>query len=57
MTRRDPGSIPNPKDAVENALHHWVCAATGDVAQQRLTAAQQAIAANWMTAEQQLGIT
>jgi hypothetical protein len=53
----EAGSIPNPKDAVENALHRWVCAATGTEAQQRLTAAQQAIAANWMTAEQALGIT
>jgi hypothetical protein len=53
----EAGTIPNPKDAVENALHHWVCAATGTEAQQRLTAVQQAIAANWMTAEQTLGIT
>ena len=51
------GPIPNPKDAVENALHRWVCAVTGTEAETRLHAAQQAIAANWMTAEHNLGIT
>ena len=42
---------PNPKDKVENALHAAVC--DGRV---RLTAAQNAIAANWQTAEQVLGL-
>jgi hypothetical protein len=43
---------PNPKDQVENALHAAVC--DGRVT---LTAAQNAIASNWLTAEQTLGIT
>ena len=42
---------PNPKDKVENALHAAVCA--GRVT---LTAAQDAIASNWLTAEKKLGI-
>lgn len=46
------GSLPNPKDAVENALHTAVCAH-----KVTLAAAQQAIASNWMTAEQVLGLT
>ena len=41
----EPGSIPNPKDSVENRLHAEVCA--GRIT---LDAAQQAIAANWTTA-------
>jgi hypothetical protein len=41
----EPGSIPNPKDKVENRLHDEVCA--GKVT---LAAAQQAIATNWTTA-------
>jgi len=45
------GKIPNPKDSVENALHKAVCA--GKVS---LTAAQQAIAVDWQTAESVLGI-
>ena len=53
----EAGPIPNPKDAVENALPRWVCAVTGTEAETRLHAAQQAIAANWMTAEHNLGIT
>ena len=40
----EPGSIPNPKDAVENALHAKVCAG-----QMTLAAAQLAIATNWTT--------
>jgi hypothetical protein len=44
------GPIPNPKDAVENQLHAWVCQATGAVAEQRLHDAQIAIAADWLTA-------
>lgn len=48
---------PNPKDKVENALHAWVCAATGKAAQDRLAKAQLAIAGNWVTAEKVLGIS
>ena len=53
----EPPGVPNPKDSVENALHRWVCAASGDVAQERLTDAQKAIASNWTTAEQVLGVS
>lgn len=45
------GSVPNPKDKVENALNHAVCA--GKVS---LAAAQDAIASNWLTAEARLKI-
>jgi hypothetical protein len=45
------GSIPNPKDKVENALNHAVC--DGKVS---LAAAQNAIASDWLTAEKRLGI-
>lgn len=45
------GKIPNPKDKVEDALNHAVC--DGRV---RLAAAQNAIAADWLTAEARLGI-
>ena len=45
------GSLPNPKDKVENALHRAVC--DGKVS---LRAAQRAIAADWMTAEAKLGL-
>ena len=45
------GSVPNPKDKVENALNRAVCG--GRVS---LAAAQRAIATNWMTAETQLGL-
>ena len=44
------GPIPNAKDAVENQLHAWVCAATGAEAETRLREAQVAIAADWPTA-------
>lgn len=47
----EAGSVPNPKDKVENALKHAVC--DGKV---RLVAAQNAIAADWLTAEKRLGI-
>jgi hypothetical protein len=40
----EPGSIPNPKDAVEDALHAKVCAG-----QMTLAAAQLGIATNWTT--------
>jgi len=46
------GKVPNPKDKVENALNHAVCA--GKIS---LAAAQNAIAANWITAESRLGLT
>ena len=42
---------PNPKDKVENALNAAVC--EGRVS---LTAAQDAIAADWLTAEKNLGL-
>jgi hypothetical protein len=47
---------PNPKDAVEGALHQWVCAAPASQQQGRLASAQQAIAADWITAEAVLGV-
>ena len=47
---------PNPKDDVEDRLHDWVCEVSGAAAQARLTAAQRAIAADWLTAEQVLGV-
>ena len=46
------GSLPNPKDEIENTLHHAVC--DGKVG---LRVAQRAIAANWLTAEHVLGLT
>jgi hypothetical protein len=52
----EPPGVPNPKDSVENQLHRWVCHATGAAAQTRLQEAQAAIAADWTTAEQVLGI-
>ena len=42
---------PNPKDSVENALNAAVC--DGRVS---LTAAQNAIASDWLTAERRLGL-
>jgi hypothetical protein len=48
----EAGSVPNPKDAVESALHDAVC--SGQVT---LAAAQQAIASDWMTAEARLGVS
>jgi hypothetical protein len=53
----EPGSLPNPKDSVENKLHKWVCDGGPGVAQGRLEAAQKAIAANWTTALQVLGVS
>ena len=46
------GSLPNPKDKVENDLHRAVC--SGKVT---LAVAQQAIATDWMTAEHRLGLS
>jgi hypothetical protein len=46
------GRVPNPKDTIENALNHAVCA--GRVS---LAAAQNAIASDWLTAESRLGLT
>ncbi len=43
--------VPNPKDKVENALNAAVC--EGRVS---LTAAQNAIASDWLTAEKKLGL-
>ncbi len=48
----EAGSIPNPKDAVEDALNRAVC--DGKV---KLRAAQTAIAQNWLTAEAALGLS
>lgn len=42
----EQGKIPNPKDAVENSLHDAVCSG-----RLPLRLAQQAIAADWTTAE------
>jgi hypothetical protein len=53
----EPGPIPNPKDAVENRLHDWMCSAkTLPDRWGRLLSAQQAIAADWLTAEAVLGV-
>ena len=46
------GTIPNPKDAVEDALNNSVC--NGTVS---LRAAQHAIARDWTTAESVLGVS
>ena len=48
----DHGTIPNPKDSVEDALNKAVC--DGRVS---LRAAQHAIATNWTTAESVLGVS
>lgn len=40
----EPGATPNPKDAVENALHRMVCNG-----QMQLAAAQRIIATNWIS--------
>jgi hypothetical protein len=45
------GPIPNPKDAVEDALHDAVCGG-----QIRLRAARREIATNWIKAAATLGI-
>lgn len=47
----EPGASPNEKDGVENAANHAVC--DGRIS---LAAAQQAIATNWITFGQQLGL-
>ena len=53
----EPGKLPNLKDSVEGKLHIWVCAAPSAAERQgRLEAAQQAIAADWVTALQVLGV-
>lgn len=48
----EAGPIPNPKDAVENALNRAVC--DGKIT---LRAAQRQIARNWIKAEAALGIS
>jgi hypothetical protein len=45
------GSLPNPKDAVEDALNQAVCGGRVSLAR-----AQRAIAHNWETAESRLGL-
>jgi hypothetical protein len=47
----EPGSIPNPKDAVENKLSDAVCSGLVPLA-----TAQTAIASNWVTAFDQAGL-
>jgi hypothetical protein len=47
----EPGSIPNPKDAVENKLSDAVCSGLVPLA-----VAQAAIASNWVTAFDQAGL-
>jgi hypothetical protein len=47
----EPGASPNPKDDVEAATNQAVCDG-----KMTLTAAQQAIAANWIALGQQLGV-
>jgi hypothetical protein len=47
----EPGASPNPKDAVEAAANRAVCDG-----QMTLAAAQEAIAANWITLGQGLGV-
>ena len=47
----EPGSIPNPKDAVENKLNRAVCAGLLPLA-----TAQRAIAASWVTAFDAAGL-
>lgn len=48
----EPGPSPNPKDSVENAANQAVC--TG---QMTLAAARHAIAADWVSFGQQLGVS
>lgn len=47
----EAGSIPNPKDAVENASHQAVCAG-----QMTLAVAQYDMATNWIALGQRLGV-
>ncbi|MBE1493204.1 hypothetical protein H4696_000304 [Amycolatopsis lexingtonensis] len=47
----EPGTIPNPKDAVENKLNQAVC--SGLIS---LVTAQKAIAADWVTAFDDTGL-
>lgn len=47
----EPGSIPNPKDAVENKLNQAVCSNLIP-----LVTAQRAIASNWVTAFDTAGL-
>jgi hypothetical protein len=52
-----PGGPHNAKDTVEGDLHDWMCLGiTPEIRAQRLHDAQLAIAHNWTTAEQVLGI-
>ncbi|WAL63246.1 hypothetical protein ORV05_19670 [Amycolatopsis cynarae] len=47
----EPGTIPNPKDAVENKLHDAVCSGLIPLA-----TAQKAIAGDWVTAYDDAGL-
>ena len=47
----EPGASPNPKDSIEDAANHAVCAG-----QMTLAAAQQAIALDWVAFGRQLGL-
>ena len=47
----EPGASPNPKDAVEDAARRAVC--DGSMS---LTAAQQAMATDWIALGAQLGV-
>jgi hypothetical protein len=47
----EPGASPNPKDSVESAANHAVCAG-----RLTLAAAQRAMATDWITLGQQLGV-
>jgi hypothetical protein len=47
----EPGSIPNPKDAVENKLNRAVCSGLVPLA-----VAQKAIASNWVIAFDTVGL-
>lgn len=49
----EPGSIPNPKDHVENSLRKAVCAPNPRIT---LAHAQQAIATDWTTALSRYGL-
>jgi DNA-binding transcriptional regulator YiaG len=51
------GPVPNRKDATEVRLHKWVCQVKGAQAEGRLAGARQAVAADWLTAEQVLGVS
>src|SRR5215472_5397342 len=52
------GSVPNPKDKVETRLHKWVCEGIpSGQAEARLGEARIAVAADWVTSMQVLGVS